>query len=104
MKHDVEHLRRALMRAARACPPSAAVPEGFERRVLARLRQGAHEPEPVLAWVHGLVRAAWASAAVALVLCAWLWGSNPVTSGTGPAPDLETTLLAVMEDSSSLGW
>ncbi|MCX7865538.1 hypothetical protein [Limisphaera sp. VF-2] len=99
MDRQVEALRQRLMRAARACPPSASVPPGFEARVVAALRQGAPSVDPIRGWIQGLMRAAWACAGLSLLLTLWLW-MVPMGEGAGEAAaDLESTLLAAVEDS-----
>jgi len=104
-RSELERIRRALMSTARASAPSQDVPEGFEQRVLARLRRPAPAPDPLATWLHGLVRAAWASVALALAASAWLWVGTPTANGSATAPaDLESALLAGMEDTDALTW
>lgn len=88
------------MRAARARSPSSSVPPGFEARVVAALRQGTALADPIRVWMLGLARAAWACAGLSLLLTLWIW-VVPGVEGQGgePAADLESTLLAAVEES-----
>lgn len=100
MDRQVEELRQRLMRAARACPPAASVPPGFEARVLAVLRQGRLSFDPLRAWMEGFMRAAWACAGLSLLLTLWIWMVPGVEGNSGEAEaDLESTLLAAVEES-----
>jgi hypothetical protein len=96
-------LRQSLIRAARHTPANAAaVPAGFEQRVLARLRAEARsQAGAVSEWAaaaRGLWFAAGACAAIAVAIS--VWSPAPDSSGlhadaaAGFAIDLEQTILA----------
>ena len=97
-----ETYRQQLMRAARSCPVSDAIPAGFERRVLNRLRHFEARPVAVWGWWQALVRAAWACAGLALVISGVAWGWGSASAAAPWEPDLESTLLVVLEEAE--GW
>jgi hypothetical protein len=82
------------MAAARAHPPSSAVPLAFERRMTARLKALGVIDDWAL-WARGLWRAAAPCVALALVLTALSYFSGP---GKSSIPDIsqefENTVLA----------
>jgi hypothetical protein len=91
---NLDDLQRKLIDAARAYPPRATVPYGFERRVINRVK--------CLAvidfygfWATALWRAAAPCVVVALVLAAWsflAWPNN--SSGLDLSQEFENTVLA----------
>ena len=94
MKWEVLHLK--LINAARNNPPPASVPLGFEKRVIARLKDRL-AGDPWMVWSMALWRAA-ALSLVAMTLCgAWFYYSN---NGLGTnfslADDFEETVLAAI--------
>jgi hypothetical protein len=94
-----QDLQKKLMAAARATPPSDAVPFAFEKRVMAILRD--HSPEnPVTGWVQAFWRGAIASVAVAMICGAWLtfYDSN----NSELSQDLEHTIMASLDEDSGL--
>lgn len=104
MNRRWEGYRQALMRAARACPISDAVPEGFERRVLRRLAPPVGVSGLLWGWINALARAAWASVGLTLLVAGAVWRLGPDGGGSAFEPDLETTLLAVLEDHEAWRW
>ena len=91
---NVDELQRELVAAARAHPPSAAVPFAFDRRMMARLKALGVTDYWAL-WARGLWRAAAPCVGLSLVLTALSFLSGP---GKSPLPDLsqefENTVLA----------
>jgi hypothetical protein len=93
---DIAELKRRLISAGRAHPPSDAVPYAFERRVMARL-SGVPATDAVTAWVHALWRAAAPCVAIALLL--GIWAALVPSSGSsasGLSEDLEQTVFAAV--------
>jgi hypothetical protein len=93
---NLDDLQRKLIAAARAHPPTDAVPLGFERRVLGTLKQIV-PADYLTCWAHALWRAAAPCVGVALLLIAWsfLGSSNPTVTGSGDlSQDFENTVLA----------
>ncbi|HEX3626349.1 MAG TPA: hypothetical protein VH280_13095 [Verrucomicrobiae bacterium] len=93
---NVTELQRKLIAAARAKAPDDRVPYAFEKRVLA-LIPGMNPSNDVALWVRGLWQAA-ASCVVIAVLCgAWAFFSPGNNSGDDLSQNLETTLLASVD-------
>ena len=96
-------LERKLLAAAKASPPSDAVPYAFEQRIMACLRQ-VPVPDALAAWAGGLWRAAAPCVAVAILCGIW----SVVTPDTSKAsastlPDaLEQTVLAAVTQDTEL--
>lgn len=90
---NLPELERKLLAAARANPPSEAVPYAFEQRVLARLRERPRYDASAF-WARSLWRAALSGLAVVMMLCAFTWlapaGENPESLGQA----MEATVLA----------
>jgi len=97
MKWEVLHLK--LINAARNHPPSATVPLGFEKRIIARLKERLVF-DPWTAWSRALCRAA-ALSLVAMSLCgAWFYfSSNGHKANFSLADDFEDTVLAAISPS-----
>jgi hypothetical protein len=96
-------LERKLLAAAKASPPSDAVPYAFEQRIMARLRQ-LPVPDALAAWAGGLWRAAAPCVAVA-ILCGIWTAFTPDTSTAASAnlsDDLEQTVLAAVTQDPEL--
>ncbi len=74
---NLPQLEKKLLAAARATPPSDAVPYAFEKRVMARLSATSLE-DPLSQWGRALWRGAMASLAAAVSCGAWasFHGSN----------------------------
>lgn len=91
-------LEKNLLAAARATPPSDAVPYAFEKRVMARLRATSLE-DPLSLWGRALWRGAIASLAAALICGAWTsyHGSNSFEL----SQDLEHTISASLDEDSA---
>ena len=86
-----------LVAAARANPPSDAVPYAFEKRVMARLAARPVVDDWAL-WARALWRAAAPCVAIMLLLGAWsLFVSRSSTSASDLSQDLEKTLLAAVD-------
>jgi hypothetical protein len=69
---NLAELERKLIAAARATPPSDAVPYAFEQRIMARLRERPTLDVGAL-WARSLWRAAFSCVAVVLMLGAFTW-------------------------------
>jgi len=79
---NLDDLQRKLIAAARAHPPTDAVPLGFERRVLGTLKQIV-PADYLTCWAHALWRAAAPCVGLALLLIAWSFLSSPSPAVTG---------------------
>jgi hypothetical protein len=99
---NIDKLQDTLLAAARALPSSDHVPYAFEKRIMARLAEGA--PVDVWAlWSRLLWRAAAPCVGIMLILSAWTVVANRA-GGTSDAlaADLERTVwgpLSSLEDS-----
>ena len=90
---NVDNLRGKLIQAARAHPPSADVPFGFARRVVARLSERPALDQWAL-WAQALWRAAAPCVAIMLLFSVWSWfvpARN--TSSNDLSQDFENTVL-----------
>lgn len=95
---NVAELERKLIAAGRAKAPDDRVPYAFEKRVIA-LIPGMRPTDNVALWVRGLWQAA-ASCVVIAVLCgAWAFFNPASNSGNDLSLNLETTLLASVDQS-----
>lgn len=97
-------LERKLIAAARAHPPSDAVPYAFEQRILARL--GTTPALDVWAdWSQALWRAAAPCVAVAVVLGVWT-AFSPETNAASPdlSQALENTLFVAVTQDGNTSW
>ncbi|HEV2327791.1 MAG TPA: hypothetical protein VGY56_03260 [Verrucomicrobiae bacterium] len=93
---NVTELQRKLIAAARANAPDDRVPYAFEKRVIA-LIPGMIPTNDVALWVRGLWQAA-ASCVVVAALCgAWAFLNPASNSGDDLSQNLETTLLASVD-------
>ncbi|HXC34389.1 MAG TPA: hypothetical protein VNV43_00845 [Candidatus Acidoferrales bacterium] len=93
---NVTELQRKLIAAARANAPDDRVPYAFEKRVIA-LIPGMSPTNDVALWVRGLWQAA-ASCVVVAALCgAWAFFNPASNSGDDLSQNLETTLLASVD-------
>jgi hypothetical protein len=96
MNMNVTDLERKLIAAARANAPDDRVPYAFEKRIIARI-SGRIPADNVALWVRGLWRAA-ASCVVIAVLCGtWAFFNPAGNSGDDLSQNLETTLLASVD-------
>ena len=91
---DLDKLQRKLLAAARSQTPSAEVPRGFARRVLARLRD-----VPVVdhwgLWAQALWRAAAPCVAITVLLAIWSFVRGPeMPVGNDLSQQFESTVLA----------
>ena len=102
---NLNELQRQLLAAARAHPPSDAVPYAFEKRILARLAE-----QPALGvsawWLRGLWRAAASCVAVCVLFGAWTTWFNAASAGATDdfSQQFENTVLAAMEHESDNAW
>ena len=101
---NLNQLERKLIAAARANPPSDAVPYAFEQRILARLGSA-----PVLDrwsdWSRALWRAAAPCVAVAIVLGVWTaFSSETNAASTDLSQALENTLFVSVTQDSNSAW
>jgi hypothetical protein len=91
---NVDDLQNKLIAAARQLTPSQAVPYGFERRMMARLRT-LRTPDCWALWARALWRAAGPCVGLALVVAAWSFFSGSGNSVTSDfSQDFENTVLA----------
>ena len=93
---NLDDLQRKLIAAARANPPTDAVPLGFERRVLGALKQIV-PADYLTSWAHALWRAAAPCVGLALLLVAWSFFSSPNSAAAGSgdlSQDFDNTVLA----------
>lgn len=100
---NLEPLRQKLLSAARANPPHDRVPYAFEKRVLAHL-----SARPALdlsaLWARAMWRAAAPCVAVSLLLLgvSSFVGSETSSASDEGSPDLEETMLAVIDQSEEV--
>ena len=97
-------LERKLIAAARAHPPSDAVPYAFEQRIMARIGR-----VPVIdswaEWSRALWRAAAPCVAIALFLGIWsVIAPGTSASSTDLSEDLEQTIFAAVTQDSESNW
>jgi hypothetical protein len=93
---NLDDLQRKLIAAARANPPTDAVPLGFERRVLGTLKHMV-PTDYLTCWAHALWRAAAPCVGLALLLIAWSFLSSPspvATASSDLSQDFENTVFA----------
>jgi hypothetical protein len=88
-------LEKKLIAAARAAQPDDHVPYAFEKRIMARLRDGSGF-DVIGGWASALWRAAAPCCAVALLIGAWsLWDAvGPGANGDFP-DEFETAVLSM---------
>ncbi len=98
---NLEQMQKKLLAAARANPPSDAVPYAFEKRVMARLQTPPAE-DAFLQWGRALWRGAIACVAVALLSSAW--ALLPIKNSNDLSQDLEHTVLASLEEADNSAW
>jgi hypothetical protein len=101
---NTDKLKRKLLAAARAHPPSDAVPHAFEKRITARLGS-APAFDAWADWASALWKAAAPCVAVALVLGVWT-AVQPEASATGNdlSEELENTLLVSVTQDGNNTW
>ena len=94
---NLAELQKKLIAAARANAPGDSVPYAFEKRIMALLPSRAATNNLVL-WAHGFWRAAASSAAIALMLGAWVF-FNPASGANANdlSQNFENTLLAAVD-------
>jgi len=91
---NVDELKKQLITVAQQVAPSNDVPFGFERRVMARIKDLAL-PDYWAAWARALWRAAGPCVAVALVLAVLSYFIAPGNStGSDLSQEFENTVLA----------
>jgi hypothetical protein len=97
-------LERKLLAAAKANPPSDAVPYAFEQRIMARLGR-VPAVDQWAAWAGALWRAAAPCVAIAIVIGVWttLAPAGNAAGATDLSQQLENTLLvSVTQEPASL--
>jgi hypothetical protein len=99
---NLAELQRKLLAAARANPPSDAVPYAFSKRIMARLKTA-----PVLdgwaLWARALWRAAAPCVAIMLLLSAWAF-FKPRDNSTDLSQQFDKTMLAALDQDSDSVW
>jgi hypothetical protein len=99
---NINDLQNKLLAAARTQVPSDAVPYAFEKRIMAHLKQSS----PVDVWnLWG--KALWKAAApcIAITLLIGIWTIAMVGDPhESQLADLETTVMAPLENSDSFLW
>jgi hypothetical protein len=91
---NVNDLQNKLIAASRQLTPSQAVPYGFERRMMARIR-ALRAPDCWALWARALWRAAGPCVGLALVVAAWSFFSGSGNSVTSDfSQDFENTVFA----------
>ena len=93
---NVMELQKKLIAAARANTPDDRVPYAFEKRIVALIGAGV-PTDGVASWVRGLWQAAVSCATIALLCGAWAFFSPAGNSGDDLSQNLETTLLASVD-------
>ena len=93
---NVIELREKLIAAARTSAPDDRVPYAFEKRVMALIRAGVPTDDVAL-WVRGLWQAAVSCAAIALLCGTWAFFNPASNSSDDLSQNLETTLLASVD-------
>ena len=101
---DLANLQAKLLKAARANPPSEAVPYAFEQRIMARLRTA--KPEDTLAfWSHALWRAALVCLLLTLVSGAWsMWSGAQQSSQADFSQEFEQAIVLAAESELEESW
>lgn len=91
---NLDNLQQKLIAAARANSPGDQVPYAFEKRIMARLAQGAHL-DMLGAWSNALWRAALSCAGIVLITAAvTLWNGSSPTTETDLSHEFETAVFA----------
>ena len=99
---ESSRLERKLIAAAKAHPPSDAVPYAFEQRIMANLRQ-IPVPDAWADWAGALWRAAAPCVAVAILFGVWsAFTPEPAAASTDLSQQLEQTVLASVAFDSEL--
>lgn len=93
---NVTELERKLIAAARANAPDDRVPYAFEKRIIALL-PGVKSTDNTALWVRGLWQAAVSCVVVAVLCGAWAFYNPGSNSGEDLSQNLETTLLASVD-------
>jgi hypothetical protein len=94
---NLEDLQNKLIAAARAHPPSEAVPYAFERRITARIKALGMVDTWAL-WARGLWRAAGPCIAITLLFAAWSLFTAPGNSSNSDiSQDFDNTVLAAAD-------
>ncbi|MCL5099061.1 MAG: hypothetical protein M1608_16305 [Candidatus Omnitrophica bacterium] len=97
---NLVQLHEKLMAAARANPPSDAVPYAFEKRVMARLADAVSPDRWLAWWSRALWRAVTPCVAVMILLGVWTyWTTSNNTNKETLSVALENTVLAALDHS-----
>lgn len=102
---DLDRLEQTLLAAARAHPPSDAVPYAFAQRVMARL-PGRPIEDHWAAWTRALWRAAAPCVGIMLLLGAWSLFEPESESSGDLSQDFEYAVMAaaVQDSITDPGW
>jgi hypothetical protein len=101
---NLSELERKLIAAAKAHPPSDAVPYAFEQRIMANLGK-APALDQWAEWSRALWRAAAPCAAIALCLAVWnSFTPAAETASVDLTQDFEQTVLAAITQDSEANW
>ena len=91
---NLDNLQHKLIAAARATPPADQVPYAFDKRIMARLAEGAHL-DLLGAWSNALWRAALSCAGIVLITAAVsLWSASSQSSEMDLSQEFETAVFA----------
>jgi hypothetical protein len=93
---NVNELQKKLIAAARANKPDDRVPYAFEKRIMA-LIPAVPQTNASALWVRGLWQAAVSCAAIAVLCGTWSFFSPAARVGDDLSQNLETTLLASVD-------
>lgn len=101
---DLRNLQAKLLKAARANPPSEAVPYAFEQRIMARLRSA--RPQDTWAfWSQALWRAAVVCLLVTLVSGVWsVWSGAQQSSQVDFSQEFERAIVLAAESELEESW
>jgi hypothetical protein len=95
---NIAELKRQLIAAARANPPSDRVPYAFEKRVMALIAARPAVDHWAI-WARALWRAAAPCVAIMILLSAWSYFATPASSPSGDlSQEFENTVLASAVD------
>ena len=93
---NLDQLKRKLIVAARAAPPSDHVPFAFEKRIMAHLQKYPVSDGWAM-WGQALWRATAPCVAVMLLLGVWTFYSTRSSASTDLSQALEKTMLAAVD-------
>lgn len=100
---NIDQLRKKLLAAGRANPPSDSVPYAFEKRIMAQIA-GLPAVNVWSVWNRVLWRAAAPCVALTLLIGGWTFVSLSVSGGSHDLPDELESALMTPVDSSGESW